>query len=52
MAFSLSLYLVTKNLMVVEQMNRGNRRSRRNIFELKEIILNLPGSSSYDSSMP
>ena len=30
----------------------GNRRSRGNIFGWKKIILNLPGSISYDSSIP
>ena len=52
MGFSPSPYLVTKDLMVVEQMIRGNRRSQVNIFCWKKIILNLPGSISYDSSMP
>ena len=56
MSFSPSPYLVTKDLMVVEQIIQGNRRARKNIFGWKKIILNLPGSStgtsSYDPSMP
>ena len=52
MGFFPSLYLVTKNLMVVDQTIRGDRRSRGNIFRWKKIILNLPGTNSHDSSMP
>ena len=52
MGFYLSPYLVTKDLMVMEQMIRGNRRSWRNIFGWKNVILNLPGTNSYDPSIP
>ena len=52
MGFSPSTYLFTKDLMVVEQMIRGNRKSWRNIFGWKKVILNLLDKNSYDPSMP
>ena len=52
MGFSPSPYLVTKDLMVVEQMIRGDRRVRGNVFGWKKVLLNFPGSNTYDPSMP
>ena len=38
--------------MVVEQMIRGDRRVRGNVFGWKKVLLNFPGSNTYDPSMP
>ena len=52
MGFSLSPYWITKDLMEVEMMIRGNRRSPRNAFGWKNVVLNLLGTLKYDQSMP
>ena len=52
MGFSPSPYLLTKDLMVVQQIIRGDRRASNNIFGWKKVILNLPGAHCYNSSMP
>ena len=52
MRFSPSPYMVTKGLMEVELMIRGNRRDPKNTFGWKRVVLNLPGTPKYDSSMP
>ena len=52
MGFSPSPYMVTKDLMEVEMMIRGNRRAPGNTFGWKEIVLNLPGTCKYDASIP
>ena len=52
MGFAPSPYQVTKDLMKVEMMIRGDRKAVGNIFGWKKVVLNLPGTSSYDPSMP
>ena len=52
MGFSPSPYLVTKDLMEVEMMIRGDKRDPGNTFGWKKIVLNLPGIRHDDLSMP
>ena len=52
MGISPSPYLVTKDLMKLEQIIRGDRNALENIFGWTKVILNFPGSSLYDPSIP
>ena len=52
MGFFPSPYLVTKDLMEVEMMIRGNRRDLGNTFGWKKVVLNLPCTPTYDPSIP
>ena len=48
MGLSPSPYWITKDLMEVEMMLRGNRRAPRNDFGWNKVVLNLPGTLKYD----
>ena len=50
--FSPSPYWVTKDLMEVEMMIRGNRRASGNVFGWKQVVFNLLGNFKYDPSIP
>lgn len=44
-------YLNTKDLMEVKQIIKGDRKFSGNIFGLKKVLLNFPGSNLSDPSM-
>ena len=48
MGFSPSPFWITKDLMEVEMMLRGNRRAPGNDFGWNKVVLNLSGTLKYD----
>ena len=52
MGFSPSPYFVTKDMLFVERIAKGCRFDEDNVYRWKEVILNLPGMISYDTTLP
>ena len=52
MGFGPSPYLVTKDMLVVEERVMGERLDSENIFRWHKVTLNLPGMDEYDPSKP
>ena len=52
MGFSPSPYCVTKDILVVEKMMRGDILEVKHIFRWWKVILNLPGLEKYDPRLP
>ena len=50
MGFGPSPYLVTKDMLVVEEGVRGVRLDPENVFRWHTVTLNLPGMDKYESS--
>ena len=48
MGFGHSSYLVTKDMLVVEERVRGARLDPENIFRWHKVTLNLPGMDKYE----
>jgi hypothetical protein len=47
-----SPYQTIQAMHFAEDVIRGDRRDKRNIFRWEEVLLNLPGSDEYDPSLP
>ena len=52
MGFDPSPYMVTRDLLEVECLIRGDRHDRKNVFQLLIIVLKLPGIKGYQPSRP
>ena len=52
MGFSPSPYCVTKYILVVEKMMRGDILEVKHIFRWWKVILNLPGLEKYNPRLP
>ena len=52
MGFGPSPYLVTKDMLVVEERVRGSRWDSENVFRWHSVTMNLPGMSKYNPSKP
>ena len=52
MGFGPLSYLVTKDMLVVEERVRGARLDPENMFRWYKVVLNLPGMKKYDISRP
>ena len=50
MGYRLSPYLVTKDMLVVEQIIRGDKDDKSNVLRWGKVILNLPGLEKYNPS--
>ena len=52
MRFTPSPYMVTKDLLEVECLIRGDRHERKNVFQWSRVVLNLPGMKDYQATRP
>ena len=52
MGFASSPYFVTKDMLITEKEERGNKMDVDNVFGWMKVILNLPGLYLYDHSLP
>ena len=52
MGFKLSPYCTTRDMKQIEEKLRGKRDDKKNVFCWSKVILNLPGSSSYNPAKP
>ena len=52
MGFAPSPYFVTKDMLIVEKLVRGDRWDGDNVFRWVNVVLNLPGLDRYDPSLP
>ena len=50
--FGLSLFLVTTDILIVEDRVRGLRLDLENVFRWDKVILILPGMEDYNPSRP
>ena len=52
MGYSASPYFVTKYMMMIEKLVRGNRLDPSNVFRWELVKLNLPGIPFYNPKHP
>jgi hypothetical protein len=52
MGLKSSPYQAVQGMLVVKEVILGNRRDPNNVFRWDEIRMNLPGSATYDPSLP
>ena len=52
MGFKPSPYLTTREMRRIEEFLIGNRENKNNVFRWSKVIFNLPGSKSYNPSLP
>ena len=52
MGLSPAPYFTTKDMLIVEKEIRGDRKHKMNVFGWERVVLNLPGSKTYDPTRP
>ena len=52
MGFKPSPYLTTRDVRRIEEFLLGDRHNPNNVFRWSKVVFNLPGSSSYNPSLP